>query len=101
MKQVVIRPRITEKSMRLAGNNQYTFVVAHDADKHMIAHEISRIYNVKVESVRTVTMHGKMRSTGKKRMPQKKSNWKKAIVTVKKGQTIDAFQMTDQEESKK
>jgi large subunit ribosomal protein L23 len=91
------RPLISEKSLGLAAQGWYTFAVTRHARKEEIVRLIERMYNVNVLSVRTVAMHGKMRRTGKKMVRKRKEDWKKAMVHLKAGQHIDAFEVTQQE----
>jgi large subunit ribosomal protein L23 len=97
MQPLVFRPVITEKSLGLASRGWYTFAVAKHARKEDIAKLIERMYKVNVLSVRTVAMHGKMRRTGKKMVGKRKEDWKKAMLLLKPGQHIDAFEVTQQE----
>jgi large subunit ribosomal protein L23 len=97
MQPLVFRPLISEKSLGLASRGWYTFAVAKHARKEDIAKLIERMYSVNVLSVRTVAMHGKMRRTGKKMVGKRKEDWKKAMVLLKAGQHIDAFEVTQQE----
>ena len=98
---IIKRPLITEKTLQLASRGWYTFVADIDASKYTIASEIARVYKVTVLKVRTVTMHGKVRRTGRKSIPMQKPDWKKAMVTLKKGQKIDAFEVTTPQEAEK
>ena len=97
MQPLVFRPLISEKSLSLASRGWYTFAVEKRARKEEIAKIIERMYKVNVISVRTIAMHGKMRRTGKKMVGKRKEDWKKAIVLLKAGQHIDAFEVTQQE----
>lgn len=88
---VIRRPIISEKSTALAEvGNKYAFEVASQANKQEIRDAIQRLFNVKVRSVRTMVMHGKLKRIG--RFEVKRSNWKKALVTLSEGQKIDFFQ---------
>lgn len=91
MKQIVIKPIITEKSLSLAARGWYTFSVAEASRKPQIARAIGNLYTVTVVDVRTMIMHGKERHAGKKQKNVRKSDWKKALVKLKQGQNIDAF----------
>ncbi|MFC1626599.1 50S ribosomal protein L23 [Patescibacteria group bacterium] len=97
MKQIITRPVITEKSLSLAAKGWYTFEVLITSNKGHIASEVSKLFNVDVLQVRTVSMHGKMRRVGKKMKHVQKPDWKKAIVQVKEGQKIDIFEVTPDE----
>jgi len=87
-RQLIIGPVITEKGTVLQeANNQYLFRVDVRANKIRIAAAIARIFKVEVTGVRTLTVHGKMRRIG--RAQGRRPSWKKAIVTLKDGDTID------------
>lgn len=88
---VIKRPIISEKSTALAEvANRYAFEVAPQANKQEIREAVQALFNVKVREVRTMVMHGKMKTVG--RFQTKRSNWKKALVTLAEGQKIDFFQ---------
>ncbi|OFZ54105.1 MAG: 50S ribosomal protein L23 [Bdellovibrionales bacterium RIFOXYC1_FULL_54_43] len=88
---VVKRPIISEKSTALAEvAGRYAFEVALQANKQEIKDAVQRLFNVKVREVRTMVMHGKVKRVG--RFETKRSNWKKALVTLAEGQKIDFFQ---------
>lgn len=97
----VKRPIITEKSLGLASRGWYTFAVGKHMRKEKIAREVEAMYHVNVLTVRTIAMHGKVRRTGKKMTTLRRADWKKAIVQLKAGQHIDAFEVTTKEESAK
>jgi large subunit ribosomal protein L23 len=86
---VIIRPIVSEKSYDLMAQNRYTFEVHRDARKEQIANAIEEIFGVRVEKVNTMNVSGKPR-----RLRYNKGlsrSWKKAIVTLKAGDTIDLF----------
>lgn len=88
---VVRRALITEKGTLLREvRNQYLFEVQRDANKIDIKRAIEQIFHVKVSSVRTQQILGKVRRQG--RYVGKRSDWKKAIVTLKPDQKIDLFE---------
>lgn len=87
--QVVVRPIVTEKSMGLLEQNKYTFEVALTANKRQVQEAVEKIFDVTVTDVRTMTIKGKQRRWG--RTPYKTRDWKKAIVTLAEGDTIEAF----------
>ena len=89
-RDIIIRPIITEKSMRLTQEeNKYTFEVAKSANKISIRQAIEEIFNVKVESVSTVNVEGKLKRVG--RYEGRTNSYKKAIVKLAEGQDIDLF----------
>jgi len=90
-RSVVRRALITEKGTRLRElRNQYHFEVARDANKIEIKRAIETIFSVKVGSVRTQQLRGKVRRQG--RYSGRQSDWKKAIVTLKPDQKIELFE---------
>ena len=90
-RDVILSPRITEKSMANALGTQYTFVVHSQATKTQIRHAIEQIFSVNVMSVNTVNVRGKARNFARRgnRSSGKQSDFKKAIVTLKPGQKIE------------
>lgn len=93
----MMRPIISEKSMGLASRGWYTFAVDRYTRKEGIAKDIEKAYHVDVVATRTVAMHGKVRRSGKKMASRRQADWKKAMVLLKPGQKIDAFEVTKQE----
>jgi large subunit ribosomal protein L23 len=82
---VIIRPIITEKATNLNSKlKQVTFEVALNANKKMIKEAVEKIFNVKVEKVRTIVCRGKKRLKFG-RLPFTTKKFKKAIVTLKSG----------------
>lgn len=83
---------VTEKSMKLQERNQYTFKVALNANKIDIRRAVESLFNVHVLKVNVMRMPGKpkwIRRRGIAPRPIPAREWKKAIVTIKEGQTID------------
>lgn len=89
-RDIIIRPLITEKSTTLMAEGKYVFEVAKAANKIEIAKAISQIFNVKVASVNTVNVEGKVKCMG--RSIGKRSDYKKAIVKLAAGETIEFFE---------
>ncbi len=85
---------LTEKSVQLQGQNKYTFKVALEANKIEVRRAVETLFNVKVVSVNIMRMPGKtkmVRRRGAAPRPLPAREWKKAIVTLREGQTIDAL----------
>ena len=85
---------ITEKTVKLQEQNKYTFKVALGANKIEVRRAVEELFNVKVVSVNMIRMPGKakmFRRKGAAPRPQEAREWKKAIVTLKPGYTIDAL----------
>ena len=90
-RQVLIRPLMTEKSMRQKEElNTVAFKVRPDANKVEIRTAVESVFNVKVTAVRTASYEGKLKRMG--RFQGRRSDWKKAIVTLAAGQSIDFFE---------
>jgi large subunit ribosomal protein L23 len=88
---VIRRPiMLTEKANLLRTKNQVVFEVAREANKVEIRDAVQKLFNVKVTDVNTLVMRGKDRRMG--RGYAKTQNWKKAIVTLKEGDSIDFFE---------
>lgn len=88
---IIIAPLITEKGTTLRDNqNKYVFNVCPDANKIEIAKAVESIFKVKVLKVNTMVVKGKKRRMG--RFEGKRPDWKKAVVTLKKGDSIKAFE---------
>lgn len=79
-RDILIRPVITEKTNDLMADKKYTFVVKRDANKIEIAHAVEKIFKVKVESVTTANMRGKLKRMGVHQ--GYRPSWKKAVVTL-------------------
>lgn len=98
MKFILIRPIITEASMKDAANSKFTFEIHPDATKPEVKREVEKIFKVNVKSVRTVTI--KRRSVVNTKFGRKQSNMtlKKARVELLKGQMIPAFESKEERE---
>ena len=90
-RDVILSPRITEKAMAKALETQYTFTVHPDATKTQIRQAIESIFKVNVVKVNTVNVRGKSRTfaRGRIRTFGHRSDYKKAIVTLRSGQKIE------------
>ena len=84
---VVLKPHITEKTTLLSEHNAVVFQVAGDASKPEIKAAVEALFNVKVTGVNTMVAKGKTKRW--KGAPYKRSDVKKAIVTLAEGQSID------------
>jgi len=84
---VIISPNITEKSTSLSEFNKVVFKVNKGASKNSIKRSIEKIFKVNVIKINTINLKGKTKLVRNKRAY--KSGYKKAIVTLKKGQSID------------
>lgn len=91
LKDTLVRPLVTEKSTTGLGDERtHAFEVNVDADKNRIKRAIEEFYGVRVETVRTLIMRGKLKRFG--RHTGKRKNWKKAYVTLAEGETINVFE---------
>jgi large subunit ribosomal protein L23 len=88
---VIVRPLLTEKGTRLRERDrQILFEVASDASRTEVRRAVETLFNVKVTGVRTQIVRGKVRRMG--RFVGRRPNWKKAIVTLEPGKTIEFFE---------
>lgn len=89
---VIKKPHVTEKtSLGSDSTNTVSIVVDRDANKIEIKQAVETLFKVKVSDVRTVNVAGKIKRFGK--TSAKRSNWKKAYVTLQEGQSIDFFEV--------
>ena len=88
-REVIIRPIITEHSYDMMEKNTYTFEVAKDSNKVEIAQAVEAIFNVKVVKVNTLNV--KPKPTRVRYQLGQTRTWKKAMVTLKEGDTIELF----------
>ena len=89
---VIKKPHVTEKtSLGSEASNTVAIVVDKAANKVEIKQALENLFKVKVADVRTVTVAGKVKRAGK--TYGKRSNWKKAYVTLQEGQSIDFFEV--------
>ena len=90
-RRIVCRPLITERASLLQeGSNKYLFEIRGDANKIEIRRAVERMFDVDVVKVNTLSVRGKVKRLG--RFQGRRSNWRKAIVTLAEGQTIDYFE---------
>jgi large subunit ribosomal protein L23 len=90
---VIVRPVVTEKTNVMADDlRQYTFEVDMRANKIQVKEAVEVIFDVTVNTVATMIMPAKMGQRGRQRYQRKKA-WKKAVVTLAPGQSIDLFNL--------
>jgi large subunit ribosomal protein L23 len=88
--RTIVRPIVTEKtSIARQDRGEYVFEVAPDASKPAIRQAIEQLFGVKVTGVWTSNQRGKLRRVGKS--AGQRPNWKKAIVTLREGDTIEGI----------
>ncbi len=85
--RIIEKPVVTEKAVTLSGSNKYVFKVWQKTNKIEVRKAIEKLYGVKVKDVRVINTVGKSRQVG--RFEGWKPGFKKAIVTLEKGQTIE------------
>ncbi len=89
--EILRRPILTEKSSLQSEHlNRYTFEVDCRANKHQIKDAVERVFNVQVLAVNVINVRGKQRRLG--RIVGRTRDWKKAIVSLAPGQTIQFFE---------
>ncbi|HYF57252.1 MAG TPA: 50S ribosomal protein L23 [Salinarimonas sp.] len=84
---VIVSPIITEKATALSEHNKVVFRVAPDATKPQIKAAVEKLFDVKVKSVNTLNVKGKTKTF--RGVKGRRSDVKKAVVTLEEGQTID------------
>jgi large subunit ribosomal protein L23 len=87
---IIIRPVMTEKSNSLMGQNKYTFEVRKDVNKIQIRQAVEQIFKVKVLRVNTMNVPSKPKRMGA--FIGRTRSWKKAIVALPAGQSIEFFE---------
>ena len=88
-RDILIRPLITERGTDLMQESKFVFVVDKRANKIQIAQAVKEIFNVTVEAVNTMNVKGKTKRRG--RTVGKTASYKKAIVKLAAGETIEFF----------
>ena len=86
---IIRKPSLTEKTTVLREDNKYVFQVDKDATKTEIKEAVEALFDVKVVAVNTMNVNGKKKRMGK--FIGKRADWKKAIVKLAEGQSIDQF----------
>jgi len=101
-KLMTLKPRMSEKTYAMSQTGVYVFDVDTALNKHEIADTVSTTYDVTVESVRTVTVKGKAKRMYRKRRYEngRRSDVKKAYVTLKDGDAIPIFAAVEEQEEK-
>jgi large subunit ribosomal protein L23 len=90
-REIVLQPLITEKGTQLKmASNQYLFQVDPGANKIEIKKAVEEIWDVHVTAVRTIRLQGKKKRMG--RFEGRRPDWKKAVVTLRQGETIELFE---------
>lgn len=89
-RDILIRPLITEKTTAMMQDNKYTFIVPLTATKIQVRQAVEQIFKVKVLSVHTIRVLGKVKRMG--RTSGKRPDFKKAIVKLAAGQQIEFFE---------
>lgn len=90
-REIIVRPYMTEKvSMLQENDNKIAFVVDRDANKIEIRNAVESKFNVQVKKVSTINLKGKIKKMG--RFQGRRPNWKKAIITLQEGSSIDFFE---------
>jgi large subunit ribosomal protein L23 len=91
-RDVILKPVVSEKSYALLDTNAYTFIVHPDANKIEIRQAVEAIFNVKVAKVNTLNRPGKRRRNRKSFTYGKRSDTKRAVITLVEGDRIDLFE---------
>jgi large subunit ribosomal protein L23 len=90
-RNIILSPLVSEKGANMrTDQNKFIFRVDRKANKLQIKKAVEELFKVKVEDVNTLTMYGRPKRLG--RFEGRRSDWKKAIVKLKKGETIELFE---------
>lgn len=90
---IVLKPVFTEKTLTQHEQGKYTFWVKKDATKGQITSSFEAVFGLKPLNINTVIAKGKMKTDRQKRLPIKKSDLKKAIITVDKNTKIELLKL--------
>jgi len=90
--EIIVRPLETEKAYIQREMGQYVFIVNRNANKIQISRAVEEIYDVNVQSVNVMNMPAKINRTRGRRPVRRRAPWKKAIVTLEPGETIEALE---------
>ena len=90
--EVIVRPLETEKAYQQREIGQYVFMVNRKANKGQIRRAVEEIYDVTVESVNVMNMPAKVNRIRGRRKVVRQAPWKKAIVTLSPGETLEALE---------
>jgi large subunit ribosomal protein L23 len=88
--KIIMKPLVTEKVSGLGVLNKYVFAVAKNTNKIEVAKAIKEIYGIKPTGVNVIRMSGKKARYG--RVSGRRKDWKKAIITLPKGETIKVYE---------
>lgn len=90
-RKILLKPMLTEKCMKMKeGTNTFAFKIHPKANKIEVKRAVQKLFNVQVEDVRTMLVQGKTKRMG--RFEGRRPGWKKALVTLKQGETIEFFE---------
>lgn len=88
--RILVKPLVTEKASVMGALNKYAFAVAIDANKVEVAKAIKSVYGIAPKSVNMIRVEGKQTRHG--RTMGKRKDWKKAVVTLPEGKTIQVYE---------
>jgi large subunit ribosomal protein L23 len=88
----LLKPIVTEQSLKLAADGRFSFAVEKDARRPEIRSAVEKIFKVKVKKIEVGKIPSKTYRSGKTRLERRRSSGKKAVVTLEAGQKIDLFE---------
>jgi len=102
MNTITLKPRMSEKTYALSNNRVYVFDIDKNINKHEVANAVEETYEVTVTNVRTIIVKGKAKRAYRNRKYEvgKRSDVKKAYVTLKEGDSIPIFASVEEAEEK-
>ncbi|PIP21703.1 MAG: 50S ribosomal protein L23 [Candidatus Nealsonbacteria bacterium CG23_combo_of_CG06-09_8_20_14_all_40_13] len=98
LSQIILKPVITEKSLDMTGSAKYIFLIDKNTNRSETSKAIKDLYNVDAIKVNIINVIGKTKKV--RGHFGKEKNFKKAIVTLKKGQKIEGFEVKEAQKEK-
>lgn len=92
-RDIIIRPILTEKALRLSESRKYVFEVAPKATKPQIRRAVEELFGVRVQKVNLMWVKPKPRRFFWRGRPGKTKRWKKAVVTLAEGESLDILEV--------
>lgn len=96
MKNLILKPHITEKTVKLTSKGIFTFLIEKKSRKEDLRKLIEKLFSVNVVSINTVSIKGELKKNFKSNTYYTKKFTKKALIKLKKGQKIDLFDLEEE-----
>lgn len=93
---MLLKPIVTEKTIKETEKKRYTFAVSADQTKTDIKKRLEKLFKVNIIKIQTAVVIGKKYRSGRRWIYKKRPEWKKAVITIKPDQKIDLFDIPNQ-----